>query len=206
MRPDPTQSVWGGTRLAYEQSELATVGWGQYADLLIYPPTQDLLVHIRSQVNLSRPTKGGQVVIYILMLMKASCEITILIMITHPTNIICAKRLRKNMSDTERRFWYQINNNKLGVKFRRQQPFGPYCVDFVCNELKLVIELDGNQHAETIEYDNKRTAFIESQGYKLIRIANAELTQRGMKTIVDTLRMCINEHLDFNNYFVSRWE
>ena len=109
------------------------------------------------------------------------------------------------MSDTEHRFWYQINNNKLGVKFRRQQPFGSYCVDFVCHELKLVIELDGDQHAENIEYDNKRTRFIESQGYKVIRIANSELTKNGMKTVVDTLRMCINEHLDFNEFFVSRW-
>ena len=127
-------------------------------------------------------------------------------MTIHPINIIRAKNLRKNMSDTERKFWYQINNNKLGVKFRRQQPFGPYCVDFVCNELKLVIELDGDQHAETIEYDNKRTEFIESQGYKVIRIANAELTKQGMKTVIDTLRMCINEHLDFNEFFVSRWD
>ena len=126
-------------------------------------------------------------------------------MTNHPINIIRAKNLRKNMSDPERKFWYQINNNKLGVKFRRQQPFGPYYVDFVCNELKLVIELDGNQHAENIEYDNRRTAFIESQGYKVIRIANAELTKQGMKTVVDTLHMCINEHLDFNEFFVSRW-
>ena len=126
-------------------------------------------------------------------------------MTNHPTNIIRAKNLRKNMSDTERKFWYQINNNKLGVKFRRQQPFGSYCVDFVCHELKLVIELDGDQHAENIEYDNKRTKFIESQGYKVIRIANSELTKNGMKTAVDTLRMCINEHLDFNEFFVSRW-
>ena len=126
-------------------------------------------------------------------------------MTSHPTNIIRAKNLRKTMSDTERKFWYQINNNKLGVKFRRQQPFGPYCVDFVCNELKLVIELDGDQHSENIEYDNKRTEFIESQGYKVIRIANAELTKQGIKTVIDTLRMCINEHLDFNEFFVSRW-
>ena len=109
------------------------------------------------------------------------------------------------MSDTERKFWYQINNNKLGVKFRRQQPIGPYCVDFVCHELKLVIELDGDQHATTIKQDNERTNFIESQGYKLIRIANAELTRKGIKTIIDTLRMCINEHLDFNEFFASKW-
>ena len=126
-------------------------------------------------------------------------------MTIHPTNIIRAKNLRKNMSDTERKFWYQINNNKLGVKFRRQQPFGSYCVDFVCHELKLVIELDGYQHAENIEYDNKRALFIESCGYKVIRIANSQLTSSGMKNVIEILRMCINEHLDFNEFFVSRW-
>lgn len=126
-------------------------------------------------------------------------------MTTHPTNIIRAKILRKNMSDTERKFWYQISNNKLCVKFRRQQPIGPYCVDFVCHELKLVIELDGDQHATTIKQDNERTKFIETQGYKVIRIANAELARKGIKTVIDTLRMCINEHLDFNEFFVSKW-
>ena len=127
-------------------------------------------------------------------------------MTIHSTSIIRAKNLRKNMPDAERRFWYRINNNKLGVKFRRQQPIGPYCVDFVCHELKLVIELDGDQHATTIKQDNERTKFIESEGYKVIRIANSELTKHGMDTIIETLRMCINEHMDFNDYFVSRWD
>ena len=127
-------------------------------------------------------------------------------MIKHPKNIIRAKNLRKSMSDSERIFWHQINRNQLGVKFRRQQPIGPYIVDFICHELKLVIELDGDQHATNLAYDNKRTKFIESNGYKLIRIANAELTKKNIPTIIDTLRLCILRHHDFNEFFVSCWD
>ena len=70
-----------------------------------------------------------------------------------------ARNLRKNMSDMEKRFWYRINRNQLGVKFRRQQPIGSYFVDFISFPLKLVIELDGEQHLQNVEYDNLRTAY-----------------------------------------------
>ena len=94
-----------------------------------------------------------------------------------------------------------IHDKKEGFPFSYKAEVG-----YSLTAEKLVIELDGDQHAETKDYDNKRTAFIESQGYHVIRIANSELTAKGMKTIIDTLRMCINEHLDFNEFFVSRWE
>ncbi|MDW2974774.1 MAG: DUF559 domain-containing protein, partial [Alphaproteobacteria bacterium] len=62
-------------------------------------------------------------------------------MTKHSTQIIRAKQLRENMSDAESKFWYRINRNQLGVKFRRQQPICPYIVDFVCHSLRLAIEL-----------------------------------------------------------------
>jgi len=127
-------------------------------------------------------------------------------MTTHSETIVRAKNLRKNMSDTELKFWYRINRNQLGVKFRRQQPIGPYIVDFICHSLKLVIELDGDQHINNIEYDNKRTQYIESQGYMLIRIPNAYLTRTYIDEVVYTLYRCIHEHLDFYDYFVSRYQ
>ncbi len=127
-------------------------------------------------------------------------------MTTHSETIVRAKNLRKNMSDTELKFWYRINRNQLGVKFRRQQPIGPYIVDFICHSLKLVIELDGDQHINNIEYDNKRTQYIESQGYMLIRIPNAYLTRTYIDEVIYTLYRCIHEHLDFYDYFVSRYQ
>ena len=127
-------------------------------------------------------------------------------MTIHPENIMRAKNLRKNMTDIEKRFWYRINRNQLGVKFRRQQPIGPYIVDFICHPLSLIIELDGNQHLENIEYDNVRTAYLESQGYKVIRIPNSYLTHDSIDDVVYTLYRCISENLDFYEYFVSKYE
>ena len=127
-------------------------------------------------------------------------------MVIHSAQINRAKTLRKNMSDAELKFWYRINRNQMGVKFRRQQPIGPYIVDFVCHSLKLVIELDGEQHMFNIEYDNKRTQYIESQGYVIIRIPNAYLTRTGIDDVVHTLYRCIHENLDYYEYFVSRYQ
>ncbi len=117
-----------------------------------------------------------------------------------------ARNLRKNMSDMEKRFWYRINRNQLGVKFRRQQPIGSYFVDFISFPLKLVIELDGEQHSQNVEYDNLRTAYIESQGFKLIRIPNSWLVGKGIDDVVFSLQRCINENIDIYEYFISRYK
>ena len=137
--------------------------------------------------------------------MKILGGVTILHMIKHFSKTIRAKQLRLNMSDSERKFWYRINNDKLGVKFRRQYPIGPYFADFVCLEKRLVIELDGDQHVDNIEYDNKRTHFIESQGFTVIRIANSYLTRDGIDEVIETLYRCISEDLDYKLFFVSKW-
>ena len=65
----------------------------------------------------------------------------------------------------------QIN----GYKFRRQQPIGHYVVDFVSFERRLIIELDGGQHAQHVAYDSKRTAWLESQGYQVLRFWNNQV-------------------------------
>ena len=59
-----------------------------------------------------------------------------------------------------------------GYKFRRQHPVSPYIVDFVCLKQKLIIEIDGGQHVDVIEYDKKRPQFLESQYYFVIRFWN----------------------------------
>lgn len=137
--------------------------------------------------------------------MKILGGVTILDMKKHFPKTVRAKQLRRNMSDSERKFWYRINNNKLGVKFRRQYPIGPYFADFVCLEKRLVVELDGEQHVSNIEYDNKRTLFIESQGFTVIRIANSYLTRDGTDGVIETLYRCISEDLDYKKFFVSKW-
>ena len=89
-----------------------------------------------------------------------------------------ARTLRKKMTDAERVLWRHLRNRQLGGwKFRRQHPIGPFIVDFVCIEKKLIIELDGGQHAKTVESDAKRTQFLEQQGYRVMRFWNNEIFQ-----------------------------
>ena len=64
-----------------------------------------------------------------------------------------------------------------GNKFRRQQPIGKYIVDFVCLDKKLIVEVDGSQHGDQIPYDNERTAWLESEGYRVLRFWNNEVLE-----------------------------
>ena len=87
-----------------------------------------------------------------------------------------AKKLRKNMTDAERLLWRHLRNRELGgYKFRRQRPIGPYIVDFVCLEKKLVIEVDGGQHAGQVELDAKRSDYLKEKGYRILRFWNNEV-------------------------------
>ena len=87
-----------------------------------------------------------------------------------------AKRLRRDSTDVEHIIWRHLRAGRLqGVKFKRQQPIGRYIVDFVCFERKLIIELDGGQHANAIEKDAARTQWLESQGFAVLRFWNNEI-------------------------------
>ena len=91
-----------------------------------------------------------------------------------------ARRLRKKSTPEEKKLWNKIKDRQLlGYKFRRQQPIGPYILDFYCADRKLAIELDGGQHndSDTKEYDKERTEFIEFQGIKVIRFWNQEINK-----------------------------
>jgi len=83
-----------------------------------------------------------------------------------------AKKLRRESTDTERVLWQNLRAKQLDrLKFRRQQLIGQYIVDFVCFEKKIIIELDGGQHAqpEANQKDKKRDDWFEEQGYKVLR-------------------------------------
>ena len=123
----------------------------------------------------------------------------------HPKEIIRAKQLRKIMPEVERILWSQIQNDKLGFTFRRQQPIGPYYVDFICFDKKLVIELDGGQHADAIDYDNKRTDFIKGQGWTLIRIPNGEV-KRNLNAVLYSLRLVLNDKAKATDLFKEKYD
>jgi very-short-patch-repair endonuclease len=85
-----------------------------------------------------------------------------------------ARTLRLGMTDSERRLWSRIRSEQLGVKFRRQHPLGNYIADFACLDPKLIIELDGSQHAEQAAYDAIRDQFFRSHGFAVLRFASNE--------------------------------
>ena len=87
-----------------------------------------------------------------------------------------ARALRKNQTEAEKRLWRRLRDKQVeGFRFRRQVPIGPYIVDFVCPSEKLLIEVDGGQHAENEEYDAARTALLENAGYRVLRFWNNEI-------------------------------
>lgn len=87
-----------------------------------------------------------------------------------------ARRLRREQTDTERTLWRALRSPQLsGLKFRRQHPIGPYIVDFCCLTLKLAIELDGGQHAEQADADNRRSHDLAQAGYRVLRFWNHEV-------------------------------
>lgn len=90
-----------------------------------------------------------------------------------------ARELRRNQTPEEQVLWRALRNRFLNVKFRRQWPIGGYIVDFVCFEAKLMIELDGSQHAEEAAraYDVVRTQFLEAGGFKVVRFWNSEIRE-----------------------------
>ena len=88
--------------------------------------------------------------------------------------VFLARKNRKNMSPIEAVMWSRLKGNALGVRFRRQEPIGHYIVDFVCIPLRLVVEIDGASHAYEAEYDAKRTAYLVSKGFRVIRFTNEE--------------------------------
>lgn len=89
-----------------------------------------------------------------------------------------SRELRKNPTDAERKLWYFLRDKQLeDFRFRRQRPIGNYIVDFICLDAKLVIELDGGQHAEQHEYDAMRTAYLKQQGLRVLRYWNNDVMQ-----------------------------
>jgi very-short-patch-repair endonuclease len=87
-----------------------------------------------------------------------------------------ARRLRRNQTDAERVLWFRLRDRRLnGLKFKRQVPIDKYIVDFFCAEARLIVELDGGQHATRDE--TNRTAILEAMGYLVLRFWNNDVLQ-----------------------------
>jgi very-short-patch-repair endonuclease len=89
-----------------------------------------------------------------------------------------ARELRQRSTVFEQELWQELRSGRLsGFKFRRQKVIGPYIVDFVCPATRLIIELDGSQHACNQPYDQARDAWLQVQGYQVMRIWNNAWSQ-----------------------------
>jgi very-short-patch-repair endonuclease len=88
-----------------------------------------------------------------------------------------ARQNRNNPSPAEKKIWYEVLSRKQfkGYKFTRQKPIADFIVDFYCSKLRLVIEIDGNSHAESKEYDEVRTNILNQYGLKVLRYTNRDV-------------------------------
>lgn len=81
--------------------------------------------------------------------------------------------MRHEPTDAERKFWFAVRGRKFdGYKFKRQYAVGPYIADFVCLEKRLIVELDGGQHAQQADYDAERTAYLQARRFHVLRAWN----------------------------------
>ena len=110
-------------------------------------------------------------------------------------NIGLAKELRKKSTIFEKKLWFYLRSRRFkNYKFRRQVPIGNYIVDFMCEEKKLIIELDGSQHniQENIEKDIIRSEYLINKGFRVIRFWNDEIGN-SIDIVLDCIYQKINE-------------
>ncbi len=89
-----------------------------------------------------------------------------------------AREMRKALTEPETRLWLELRAGRFhGIKFRRQKVIGQYIADFASHDPRLVIELDGDTHANSAGYDAQRTRSLEAQGYRVVRLSNAEVIE-----------------------------
>ncbi|WP_267397590.1 endonuclease domain-containing protein [Sphingomonas sp. GC_Shp_1] len=105
-------------------------------------------------------------------------------MITERELLERARQLRRNPTECEVRVWRQLSNSQTGFKFRRQAVIFPYICDFLCPAKAMIVEIDGDTHDRI--YDERRDAYLESRGYKVMRFANGDVrdTLEGVMQVI----------------------
>jgi very-short-patch-repair endonuclease len=102
-----------------------------------------------------------------------------------------AKSLRSNQTDAETRLWCHLRAHRfMGLKFKRQKPVGHYIADFLCSERRLIVEVDGDQHAEQAAYDQQRERWLRSQGYTVLRFWNHDVMQQ-LEGVLEQIRCAV---------------
>ncbi len=109
---------------------------------------------------------------------------------TEISSAMNAKALRKSMTEAEKKLWQRLRGEQLGVKFRRQHPYGNFILDFVCLELRLVIEVDGSQHVCDASYDEYRTQTLRQAGFEVLRFWNNQVLEE-TDAVLDSIWNCL---------------
>lgn len=106
-----------------------------------------------------------------------------------------ARELRGSPTDAESKLWSRLRRRQLdGHRFRRQVPLGPYVIDFACFDVRLIVEVDGGQHAkETAIRDAARTAWLEGEGFRVLRFWNNEVLGN-IDGVIETIRIVLNDY------------
>ena len=103
-----------------------------------------------------------------------------------------ARRLRRNATDAENELWQRLRSRSLlGFKFVRQEPIGPYTVDFLCRERRLIVEVDGGQHADS-QRDVIRDDWLRSHNYRVVRYWNNDVL-RNIEGVLENLAAVLAE-------------
>jgi very-short-patch-repair endonuclease len=104
-----------------------------------------------------------------------------------------SRELRFSATDAERKLWHCLSARKVaGTRFNRQFPIGPFICDFVSRSAKLIIEVDGGQHAVQAKEDASRTAFLEARGYRVIRFWNHDVLAN-IDGVVTVIRQALSD-------------
>ena len=102
-----------------------------------------------------------------------------------------SRDLRKNLTDAEKKLWQKLRNKQINAhKFRRQFVLGNYIVDFICLDKRLIIEVDGGQHMDNVNYDLQRDEWLKNQNFKVLRFWNNQVlneTDSVLEVIVKNL-------------------
>jgi very-short-patch-repair endonuclease len=111
-----------------------------------------------------------------------------------------ARRLRANATNAEEILWRHLRRSPvLGTHFRRQVPIGRYVADFACMAARLIVEVDGSQHAEgpVAETDKERARWLESEGYRVLRVWNNDITQN-IDGVLEAIHSAISPSMVFD--------
>ena len=102
-----------------------------------------------------------------------------------------ARLLRQNSTNAELRLWYRLRSRSInGCKFVRQEPVGPYIVDLICREKRLIVEVDGGQHADS-QHDRVRDKWLVDHGYRVVRFWNNDVL-KNIEGVLEAIATALN--------------